>query len=514
MSADQKDQDAQKPAPVPDTPETRQAAIDTARANADKARADALKAEADAKKAAADAVKAEADARKADADARSAAAKARGDERDVADASSTLGQRQRDAASRQKIAEAEKAISTAEAERIATYLPDLSKVKRGKLDLAKAELPLFAGALENEALKAAAALVAEDVKKVNLTDDPHVLVTSDAELAASHAAYLEILRGLDHISAAATRLIADLQAPGEAEQDEGEEGGEAEVELEALPLTGIAQAVATVLPGALSLFSAHRSVATSETTVEDLEAAAAVAGRLIAGDGGPTIVHDTFRLLADGPLAQKLEQMNTSRLDLVSRQIALGDEKARAARDLALAKAKLEAAQADLKASPDDQAAKNAVETGSDDVAAAELRLAQAELRLGLVVSGIQAIDAFVDSVSDVPEGATRSPLTLAAMREGLKPPAEAAADGFTHVLLVKGNGGSATQVVDDRPLWMADRFASVGTARITYVLIESATNKVVAAGDASGAAKGSGKLSAQLDPDLKELTFPSGGSG
>jgi hypothetical protein len=55
----------------------------------------------------------------------------------------------------------------------------------------------------------------------------------------------------------------------------------------------------------------------------------------------------------------------------------------------------------------------------------------------------------------------------------------------------------------------MADRFASVGTARITYVLIDSTTNAMLAAGDAAGTAKGSGKLSAKLGSlELKPLTF------
>jgi hypothetical protein len=481
--------------PVPDTAETRQAAIDTARANADKARFDALKAEADAEKAA--------------ADARSAAAKASTDERDAAQAESALGQKQRDAASRQKIAEAEKAASTAQAERIATYLPDLSKVKRGKLDLEKAELPLFAGALENRALTEAAIEVATSVKTVEeLTEDSRILVTSDAELAASHAAYLEVMGGLDQIDTAATGLLAELAAPGEAVPEHEE--AEPKVRAEFAPVAAIAQAVATVLPGALSLFSAHRAVATSETTVEDLEAAAAVAGQLVGWK--PTIVHDGFRLLVDGPLRRKLEQLNTHRQNLVSRQLAFGDEKARVTEDLALAKAELEAAKADLKESPKDQAAKQQVRTSTGDVADAERKLAHAELRLGLVVSAIEAIDAFSNSLTEVPEGAVRSPLTLATMREHLQAAPEWKQDTkpshFTHILLVKGNGGSTTQVIDDRALWMADRFASVGTARITYMLIESTSSAVLAAGDASGAAKASGKLSRKLSLELKRVTF------
>lgn len=474
-------------------------------------------------------MKAEADAEKADADARSAAAKARSDERDAAQAESALGQKQRDAASRQKIAEADKATSTAQADRIATYLPDLGKIERGKLDLEKVERPLFAAALENRALNEAAIGVATSIKTVGLTKTDRVLVTSDAELAASHAAHLEVMGALDQIDTAATRLLADLAVPGEADQEQEEDGekAEPEVELEVLPIGAIAQAVATVLPGALSLFAAHRAVATSETTVEDLEAAAATAGALLAAHAtepeqatseSPTIVHDGFRLLADGPLRQKLVQLNTHRQDLVSRQLALGDEKARLTKDLALAKAKLEAAKADFKASPDDQAAKNQVETSTDDVADTERKLAQAELRLGLVMSAIEAIDAFSNSLTEVPNGAVRSPLTLATMREHLQPRAKpkgvqrgtepATPAHFTHILLVKGNGGSTTQVIDDRALWMADRFASVGTARITYMLIETMSSAVLAAGDASGAAKASGKLSTKLSLELKPAVF------
>jgi class 3 adenylate cyclase len=47
----------------------------------------------------------------------------------------------------------------------------------------------------------------------------------------------------------------------------------------------------------------------------------------------------------------------------------------------------------------------------------------------------------------------------------------EAAAERFTHVLLVNSEPGSASQVVDDQPLWWKDRFAVVAAVSLTYML-------------------------------------------
>jgi len=219
-------------------------------------------------------------------------------------------------------------------------------------------------------------------------------------------------------------------------------------------------------------------------------------------------VHDTFRLSGGGVLVARLKTISGHRRDLVGKQLGLGDTKARKAEELALAKDRVENAQAAIKEDATDQGAMNDLETANDDVARLDRELEQIELRLALIASTIKAIDDFTSSLTAVPEGGSRSPLTLAALRAGLRPPAPGAvAEGrqqssataipehFTHVLLVKGNAGSTSQVIDDRAFWVADRFAVVGTAGITYMMIETATNAVLAAGEISGGATASGKI-------------------
>ncbi len=467
----------------PDTPATRQAAIDTALANAEKARADAEKARADAEKAA--------------ADARSAKAKADGDERNAAQAGSALGRQKRDAVARQKIAEAEKAAAAAQADQMAALIPDLGDVERGKLDTEKAEIPLFAGAVAGRALDYAAGKLVEALSKP-LGEPARVLVTSDAELAASHAAYLDVLNGLEQLNAAARGLLGDLEPPEVGA--EPPEDAAAKQELAALPLV---QAAVAALPGALSLLSAHRAIATSAATVDDLAAAAATAGRLREDKPAITIVHDNVRLLSNGVVHARLTTLSEHRQKLVGSKLSFGDLKSRKSEELSVAQGRVKDVEAVLERDPADQAAKNALPDRRAEAAGLEREVAEAAIRIGLIDGTIAAIDKFLTSLTTVPKGGTRSPLTLAALREDLRD----GKDPFTHVLLVKGNGGSTSQVIDDKPLWAADRFAVVGTAGITYMLIDTATSNVLAAGNASGAADVSGKVTTEF-ADVKFKQF------
>jgi len=108
---------------------------------------------------------------------------------------------------------------------------------------------------------------------ITLPAPAHLLVTSDAELAASDVTYLEVDSGLEALETAARGLLDKLEV---AVDREAEEAGT----REALPVAAAVQAFAAALPGALSLFAAHRALASSELAVEDLSAAAATAGAL------------------------------------------------------------------------------------------------------------------------------------------------------------------------------------------------------------------------------------------
>ncbi len=121
----------------------------------------AAAADPDAVQAAVD--KAKADADKAEADARSALAKAISDERDTAYKDTVLGRQQRDAEAQKATAEAKKATAAAQRDQVATFIPDLSKVDRGTLEV-KGDQPLFASALAHCALDAAAMSLADKAK--------------------------------------------------------------------------------------------------------------------------------------------------------------------------------------------------------------------------------------------------------------------------------------------------------------------------------------------------------------
>ena len=87
------------------------------------------------------------------------------------------------------------------------------------------------------------------------------------------------------------------------------------------------------------------------------------------------------------------------------------------------------------------------------------------------------AIDAFLASILAVPGGATRSAYTSAILRERLH-------DGsIACVVLVKGVGGSTAEVVNDKPLWFKDKFTTIASSGLSWLLIAAADGAVVAGG-------------------------------
>jgi hypothetical protein len=262
----------------------------------------------------------------------------------------------------------------------------------------------------------------------------------------------------------------------------------------------------------LSLFSAHRTVATASLTSDDVAAAAAAAGALRSTVPDAVLVHDDVRLLSKGAVHQKLAELGGKRQQLSGRNIALEDEKARTAAELSAARGRIEDLKTALTTATGDAAARlsKQLEDERMEVASQEERLSKAEVRLGLIDSVSEAIDTFVASLTAVPEGANRSPLGLAAMRERLH--AGGAVSGgqghapFTHVLLVKAGIGSAQQTVDDKPLWFKDRFSAIATATITYMLLDTASNALVAAGNPSGSTAANGRIGGEFEVRVKPV--------
>jgi hypothetical protein len=106
------------------------------------------------------------------------------------------------------------------------------------------------------------------------------------------------------------------------------------------------------------------------------------------------------------------------------------------------------------------------------------------------------AIDQFIGVLTAVPEGANRSMLTTAVLREGLH------AEPPTFALLVKASGTASTQLVDDRPLMFKDRFSVLTTTSVTYLLVRPGDGRLLAAGTATGSATLRGRIGDQVLPD------------
>jgi len=119
---------------------------------------------------------------------------------------------------------------------------------------------------------------------------------------------------------------------------------------------------------------------------------------------------------------------------------------------------------------------------------------------LALLESVTTAIDAFSASLIAVADGATRSPLAIAATREQLHPDAP---DAFTHALLVRSESGGASQTIDDKAFWMSDKVSIVATASITWFLLKTSDSSIVDSGIAGDTATAHGEIG-----DTLRVTF------
>lgn len=368
------------------------------------------------------------------------------DPKDDAAARAAAELRRAEAEATKAEAEAQAAVADAQQRAVAAYVPDLSRVSRGSLEL-KGDAPLFMNGVTQRALDVAATRLVEQLGTDGIAGTARLLITSDAELAASDAAYADVVTGMDELVAAADALLA---APDEAPADV-----RASAAMLVPALGAVGQVAAAALPGVLSLLSAHRTVTTASARTSDLAAAASVAGELRRRHSEMTVVHDDIRLVPRGDVYQRLRDVGDRRRRLVARRV-------------------------------------NLTATGP----AADDKYLQALLAAADAL--VEAIDRFTSAARTIPQGATRAPLTLAALHEQLHgDPANATT--FTHVLFVQGTDGSVQQVTDDRPLWFKDRFEVVGSAGITYLLIDVPTSHVLSAGTAAGTATIHGRIGDSL---------------
>lgn len=453
--------------------------------------------------------KTQADARAAEAAADQAEATARKAEAEAADLVSPSGQLARDARNLQTAAEAEQKTAAARQLQVSALIPDLSKVKDSTLDVGKDGPAIAASSLTFGAIADAAEAIAAQIDPLGANS--RVLVTSDHDLATQDFHYQEVLQGLTQLADAAAALlpwtvVETVKTDERKEPDPNEDIlKNLNLRLFAAPTIAagaaaavpVLSAVAAAVPHVLSLLSAERSVTTTAITPTDLAAAAAVSGALESeGREGVTVIHDDFRLVIPGQIHDMITLVATKRQALVGQKLDLADCKSAIDAELTVAKAQeKDAEQAVRDADPEagGQAdIKNDLYDARNRVAVLTHQFAKASQRLGLVESLISSMDTFTAAIRVTPTGGRRSPLATAALVEQLHSDAN---PHFTHVLLVKAQPSQATQLTEDRPLHLRDKFSTIVEVNITYMLIGTEDSHVIRAGTATSVTAAHGTL-------------------
>jgi hypothetical protein len=326
----------------------------------------------------------------------------------------------RAAQQRADAAQAETSLMNSSFGQFTGAVPGLSKVSTGSTSV-DSGTQLFGSALALQALGQASREAAVEIAARVTAKDKHVLVTTDTDLASTDAMYVQVEQGLRQLLQAAQELTA---APFTAPVPETGTDG-----LESI-VAGIGLAAAAI-PAVISLFSANRKISGASVTADDTQAVIGVAAAMTQLEHPVQVLMDDFRTLDQrGPVSELLASVNGQRLALTARKAELTST-----------------------ASPEG--------TGS----------------LAVVGQVAAAIDAFLASILAVPAGATRSAYTSAVLRERLH-------DGsIACVVLVKGAGGSTAQVVNDRPLWFKDKFTTIASAGLSWLMVDPASGAVIAGG-------------------------------
>lgn len=440
----------------------------------------------DAGKLQAELAKLQAETAKVAADARAAETAALKAAREELEAATPAAVKRREAVAEKDAAEAMKNAAAARQQQVAALIPDLSKVTGGALELKEGQ-PMATTAIAHKALGVAAGQVVEQVLKAMKPKAAwRVLITSDAQLATSDASYHDVTSALDELTSAAGTLLDKTQADKAQAQDLGASA----------VLAGLAGAV----PGVLSLLSAKRTLTSAAVTVQDLTAAAAVAGGLKATVAEGKVFHDAFRLMPADIVKDKVEALADVRRQMAARRIELAAARDAAAAEQAAATNALAVLLEQLAKGGDEGALEDQIAQERANVDDASGALSASSARLAIVESALKETEEFSKALHTVPEGATRSPLAEAALREQL----HGGDSRFTHVLLVGSHGGSAVQTIEDKPLWFNDRYSLIGAVTISYMLLELPEGDVVAAGHRNGTAAVRGKIGELFDIDVR----------
>lgn len=291
---------------------------------------------------------------------------------------------------------------------------------------AGADAQLFGSALALAALGQASRDAAADIAARVPEKSKYLVVTAETNLAATDAMYAQVEDGLQQLLQAARALTSPaVKEPAPETADAGTTSHRESV------IAAGADIAAAAFPAVISLFSANRKISGAPVSAGDIQAVVGLAAALAQQQPPLRVLMDDFRTVdRTGPISDLLRKVNAGRLALAGR-----------------------AAELTGSTRPEDSSP------------------------LALTLQVASAIDAFLTSILAVPDGATRSAYTSAILHEGLH-------DGsIAGVVLVKGVGGSTAQVVNDKPLWFKDKFTTIASAGLSWLLIDTADGSVVAGG-------------------------------
>jgi hypothetical protein len=280
-----------------------------------------------------------------------------------------------------------------------------------------------------------------------------VLVTSEEDLATDDAVAADVWLGLAGLLQGAQALLDDLAPPAAAPALPAGAAGLLPLVAAAPLVQAGATALASFLPGALSLLSADRKVNSAATAdVDNVAATAAVEGGLRRQANPPHVIDATFRLLQRSQVFSRVFELYHLRSDLIQARLALGTP-----------------------AEDTDDAAKVAV-----------------------VDAAVKRIDDFMTAIRTSPANGGKAPLVSAALIDLLHNDDSEIA--ISHVVMVKAHAGETSQFTSNRPLFAKDRVSTVAHVNVSFKLLEVATDGIVAAGSVTGTAEGSGTIGSHLD--------------
>lgn len=381
------------------------------------------------------------------------------------------------------------AIATQDRQRLAQFVPDLSKVTGNTLEN-KATGTTFSSVAAQHALLLAGAAVAQAIERHLVNDDgtaEQILLTTVSDLATEDLVYWEVRSRFDElIKQASTYVLAAAQeGPSDAPKAARE---------------GLAAAVglaAAALPQLVSLFTSDKALKQESISPIDSAAVVAVTAKLKEPRKGeePKVWLDDFRLvttktpihLMDGALLDLLGELRSKVTEALRNKAASDTRTAQYREARATQEELLKGAAENTK--PEIRRGIQEIDGKVDEQVLAS---SNEKVRADEVAEVIKSAGDFI-AAARVSPPTGRSPFSRAALMSLLR--GEAVGDNGTqdsnqqepappipYVLQVKALAGQANEAVTSRKLG-SSKFTNVVDASIAYVLLDVASGRVLTAG-------------------------------